>query len=79
VQGTGFGIIGDMAIGIVGAFIGDWMLPRLGIQLGFGIFGAIINATIGAIVLLLVIRLVRGGGRRNSGSGLGWSRRWGGR
>jgi uncharacterized membrane protein YeaQ/YmgE (transglycosylase-associated protein family) len=79
VQGTGFGIIGDMAIGIVGAFIGDWMLPRLGIQLGFGIIGAIIDATIGAIVLLLIIRLVRGSGRWNSGSGIGWSRRWGSR
>jgi uncharacterized membrane protein YeaQ/YmgE (transglycosylase-associated protein family) len=79
VQGTGFGIIGDMAIGIVGAFVGDWLMPRLGIQLGFGIVNAIINATIGAIVLLLIIRLVRGGGRWNSGSRLGWSRRWGGR
>ena len=78
VQGTGFGIIGDMAIGIVGAFIGDWMLPRLGIQVGFGIIGAIIDATIGAIVLLLVIRLVRGGGRWN-GAGVGWSHRWGSR
>ena len=70
VQGTGFGIVGDVAIGIVGAFIGDWILPRLGIQLGFGIIGAIIDATIGAIVLLLVIRLVRGGGRWN-GAGVG--------
>src|ERR1700680_2121702 len=73
VQGTGFGIIGDMAIGIVGAFIGNWMMPRLGIQLGFGLVSAIINATIGAIVLLLIIRLVRGR------AGLGWSRRWGSR
>jgi uncharacterized membrane protein YeaQ/YmgE (transglycosylase-associated protein family) len=78
VQGTGFGTIGDMALGIVGAFIGDWMMPRLGIELGFGLIGAIINATIGAIVLLLIIRLVRGG-RWGSGSGVGWSRRWGGR
>jgi uncharacterized membrane protein YeaQ/YmgE (transglycosylase-associated protein family) len=78
VQGTGFGVIGDMAIGIVGAFVGDWLLPRLGIHLGFGIVGAIINATIGAIVLLLVIRLVRGG-RQSSGSRIGWGGRWGGR
>jgi uncharacterized membrane protein YeaQ/YmgE (transglycosylase-associated protein family) len=59
IQGTGFGLIGDLIIGIVGAFIGDWMLPRLGIHLGFGLISAIINATIGAIVLLLIIRLVR--------------------
>jgi uncharacterized membrane protein YeaQ/YmgE (transglycosylase-associated protein family) len=60
IQGTGFGLIGDLIIGIVGAFIGDWMLPRLGIHLGIGLISAIINATIGAIVLLLIIRLVRG-------------------
>jgi uncharacterized membrane protein YeaQ/YmgE (transglycosylase-associated protein family) len=60
IQGTGFGLIGDLVIGIVGAFIGDWMLPRLGIHLGFGLISAIINATVGAIVLLLIIRLVRG-------------------
>ena len=63
VQGTGFGLIGDMAIGIVGALIASWLLPKLGIALGAGLVRAIINATIGAVLLLLVIRLVRGGGR----------------
>jgi uncharacterized membrane protein YeaQ/YmgE (transglycosylase-associated protein family) len=75
VQGTGFGILGDIVIGIIGAFIGDWLLPRLGIHLGAGIIGAIINATIGAILLLVIIRLIRGGGRW-SGSGNAWGRRW---
>jgi uncharacterized membrane protein YeaQ/YmgE (transglycosylase-associated protein family) len=78
VQGTGFGLIGDMVIGVVGAFIGDWLMPRIGLHLGVGIISAIINATIGAVVLLLIIRLVRGGGRWSSGSGIGWSRRGGG-
>lgn len=64
VQGTGLGVIGDLVIGIVGAFIGDWVLPRVGIHLGTGLVSAIINATIGAVILLLLIRLVRGGGRR---------------
>jgi uncharacterized membrane protein YeaQ/YmgE (transglycosylase-associated protein family) len=36
VRGTGFGIIGDLLIGIVGAFIGSWLLPQLGIHLGLG-------------------------------------------
>jgi uncharacterized membrane protein YeaQ/YmgE (transglycosylase-associated protein family) len=63
VQGTGFGILGDIVIGIIGAFIGDWLLPRLGIYLGAGLVAAIINAAIGAIILLLIIRLIRGGGR----------------
>jgi|SRR4051812_33409810 uncharacterized membrane protein YeaQ/YmgE (transglycosylase-associated protein family) len=62
VRGAGFGLIGDLIIGILGAFIGSWLLPKLGIHLGAGIVRAIINATLGAIVLLLIIRLVRGGG-----------------
>ncbi len=62
VRGTGFGIIGDLIIGIVGAFIGSWLVPRLGLHLGSGIVSAIVNATLGAILLLLVLRLFRGGG-----------------
>jgi hypothetical protein len=54
------------------------VMPRLGIQLGIGLIGAIIDATVGAIALLLIIGLVRRSGRSNSGSGVGWSRRWGG-
>src|SRR5713226_8492732 len=60
VQGTGLGLINDMVIGVIGAFAGDWLMPQLGIHLRPGIIGAIINATIGAIPLLLIIRLVRG-------------------
>jgi uncharacterized membrane protein YeaQ/YmgE (transglycosylase-associated protein family) len=74
VQGTGLGLIGDLVVGIVGAFIGDWLLPQIGIHLGVGIVGAIINATIGAVLLLVIIRLVRGSGRWNSG--WGWGRRY---
>jgi uncharacterized membrane protein YeaQ/YmgE (transglycosylase-associated protein family) len=62
VRGAGFGLIGDLIIGVVGAFIGGWLLPQLGIHLGTGIISAIINATIGAVLLLLVVRLLRGGG-----------------
>src|SRR5512132_1072413 len=76
VQGTGFGIVGDLLIGIGGAFIGSWLLPQLGIHLGAGIVAAIINATIGALILLLVLRLVRGGGGWRGGWGRSWGRRW---
>jgi uncharacterized membrane protein YeaQ/YmgE (transglycosylase-associated protein family) len=69
VQGTGFGLIGDLIVGILGAFIGSWLLPQLGIRLGTGLISAIVNATIGAVLLLLVVRLVRGGGA-------GWQRSW---
>jgi uncharacterized membrane protein YeaQ/YmgE (transglycosylase-associated protein family) len=74
VRGTGFGLIGDLLIGIVGAFIGDWLLPQLNIHVGIGIVAAIVNATIGALLLLLIMRLVRGG--RAFGGGWGWGRRW---
>lgn len=76
VDGTGFGIVGDLVIGIIGAFIGDWLMPRLGLHLGVGLFAAIANATIGAIALLLVIRLFRGGGPWTGGWASGWNRRW---
>lgn len=74
VRGAGFGILGDLLFGIVGAFIGNWLLPRVGIHLGTGVVSAIVNATVGAILLLLVVRLLSGGG-----SGWrwgGWRRRW---
>lgn len=63
VRGTGFGLIADIAIGIVGAFIAAWLFPKLGIALGTGIVRMIVNATIGAVILLLLLRLVRGRGR----------------
>ena len=68
VEGTGFGFIGDLVIGIIGAFIGSWLMPRLGFRLSAGIIGAIFDSTIGAVILLIVLRLIRGGGRWNGGS-----------
>lgn len=62
VRGNGFGLVGDAAIGIVGALIGDWLLHRLGVHFGSGIIGLVINASIGAIVLLLPLRLMGASG-----------------
>ena len=59
VKGGGFGLIGDIIVGIVGAFFGGWLLPRLGINLGVGLVPVIASATIGAVVLLFVLRLIR--------------------
>jgi uncharacterized membrane protein YeaQ/YmgE (transglycosylase-associated protein family) len=53
------GILMNVVVGIVGAFIGGWLLPKLGIVLAAGIVGVILTATIGAVVLLLLIRLIR--------------------
>ena len=59
VKGGGFGLLGNIVIGIIGAVIAGWLLPRLGIALGSGMVAAIINAVIGAVVLLVIIGLVR--------------------
>ena len=77
-RGSGFGLIGDLVVGLLGAFIGDWLLPRLNIHLGAGIVALIVNGVIGAIVLLLILRLVGGGGwgYRRWGYGGRWVRRW---
>ena len=59
VRGMGFGLIGNIVVGIVGAFIAGWLLPRIGIVIGGGIVASIINATIGAVVLLVIIGLIK--------------------
>ena len=63
VQGTGYGLIGDIAIGIAGALIAGWLFPMLVPPLAGGIVGAIISATIGAVLLLVILRLVKNGGK----------------
>jgi len=63
VRGTGFGIIGDILVGIAGALIASFIFPKLGIHLGTGMVSEIIYSAIGAILLLVVVRLIRGSGR----------------
>ena len=63
VRGTGFGIIGDIIVGIGGALLASVLFPKLGIHLGTGLVSNIIYSAIGAIILLLIVRLVRSGGR----------------
>ncbi len=60
VGGVGFGIIGDIAIGIAGAFMGGWLFRVFNASAPGGLVGSIIVAFIGACVLLLLIRLLRG-------------------
>jgi len=60
VQGTGLGIIGDIIVGILGAFIGQWLFAHFHVRIGVNFWvDAILTATIGAIALLVVIRLIR--------------------
>jgi uncharacterized membrane protein YeaQ/YmgE (transglycosylase-associated protein family) len=63
VRGTGFGIIGDILVGVAGALIASLLFPKLGIRLGTGLLSEIIYSAIGAVILLLIVRLVRGGKR----------------
>jgi uncharacterized membrane protein YeaQ/YmgE (transglycosylase-associated protein family) len=59
VRGFGFGLLGNIVVGIVGAFFAGWLLPKLGVHIGVGMVGAIINAFIGAVILLLLIHLIK--------------------
>lgn len=59
VGNSGFGLAGNIVLGIVGAFVGGWLFGQLGISIMPGIIGTIIAATVGAIVLLLLIRVLR--------------------
>lgn len=59
VKGGGFGLIGDIVVGIIGAVVGGWLAGVLGIHIGGGIVATIVTATGGAIVLLLLVRLIR--------------------
>ena len=62
--GAGYGLIGDIIIGIVGAFVGGWLFAQLHITSPFGgLAGVIFVAFIGAVVLIFLLRLIRGGRR----------------
>ena len=58
-KGGGFGVIGDIVVGIIGALLGGWLFGMLGVGVGGGLLGAIITATIGACLLILILRLIK--------------------
>jgi uncharacterized membrane protein YeaQ/YmgE (transglycosylase-associated protein family) len=59
VRGRGFGLIGNMVLGILGAVIAGYLLPQLGFTAGGGFFASLLHATLGAVVLLALVRLVK--------------------
>jgi uncharacterized membrane protein YeaQ/YmgE (transglycosylase-associated protein family) len=60
VQGAGLGLIGDIVVGVIGAFIGRWLFEHFHVRIGVNFWvDAILTATVGAVVLLVVIRLIR--------------------
>ena len=58
-KGGGFGVIGDIVVGVLGALLGGFLFRSFGVSLGGGLLGAIIVATIGAVVLIYILRLIK--------------------
>ncbi len=58
IKGRGFGVLVNMVVGVLGAFFGGWLLPRLGVSFG-GDLGLFLTAFIGAVVLLAIIMLIK--------------------
>lgn len=57
-KGGGYGVIGDIIVGIIGAVLGGWLFSAMGVATG-GLLGAIIVATIGAIILIALLRVIK--------------------
>ena len=58
-KGGGFGVIGDIAVGVLGALLGGFLFSSLGLSAGGGLLGAVIVATLGALVLIFLLRLIK--------------------
>jgi len=58
-RGGGFGVVGDILLGVVGALVGGFLFSQLGLSAGGGLIGALIVATIGAVVLLFLVRMFK--------------------
>ena len=60
VVGGGYGLVGDIVVGVVGAFLGGWMFHKLRIHVPFsGLAGRIVVAFVGAVILLVLLRIIR--------------------
>ena len=58
-RGGGFGLVGNIVLGIIGALVAGWLFPTLGFRVGGPLVGEIINALIGALLVLFVVGLVK--------------------
>jgi uncharacterized membrane protein YeaQ/YmgE (transglycosylase-associated protein family) len=58
-KGSGFGLLGDIIVGVIGAFLGGWLFGKLGLWPGGGLVGSLIVAFIGAVILLFLVRLIK--------------------
>ena len=58
-KGSGFGMIGNIIIGILGALVGSFIFSMLGINIGVNLLGEIITGTVGALILLVILGYVQ--------------------
>ena len=59
VKGGGFGLVGDLIVGVIGALLGGFLFSKFGVSLGHGLIGSLVVATVGAVVLLFIGRLIK--------------------
>ena len=59
VRGAGFGLLGNIVVGIIGALVAGWLLPKLNVTLATDTLGSILDATVGAVIVLVVLSLIR--------------------
>jgi uncharacterized membrane protein YeaQ/YmgE (transglycosylase-associated protein family) len=58
-SGGGYGVVGDIVLGVLGALVGGFLFRQLGLSAGGGLIGALIVATIGAVVLIFAVRMFK--------------------
>lgn len=58
-RGAGFGLLGNIIVGIIGGIIGGWLFEQLGVNTGAGLLGSILTAAAGAVILLWIARLFK--------------------
>ena len=56
-KGGGYGVVGDLVVGVIGALVGGFLFGLLGITAG-GLLGSLIMATVGAVVLIALLRAI---------------------
>jgi uncharacterized membrane protein YeaQ/YmgE (transglycosylase-associated protein family) len=59
VKGGGFGVIGDIVVGVIGAVLGGWLFGVFGVNVGGGLLGALLVATIGAVLFIGAVRAIK--------------------
>lgn len=60
-KGMGFGVLGNIIVGVVGAVIGGHIIHFIGVSTGHGFVASLVTALVGALVLLFIINLIRKG------------------